>query len=107
MYTTKYTKYPLFMINKAAPVTKGTKYIMRTEIMFTRVDSEVIPHRYKYKEDTKYLTALSLYRKSYEFEMMGDTKKFVHGKWILMSKLHCNLFASYRTSKTGSKYCIK
>lgn len=43
--------------------------------MFRRIDSNLIVDKTKYKEDPNYLKALSFYMKSYEFEVMGDTKK--------------------------------
>lgn len=43
--------------------------------MFRRIDNNLIADKKKYKQDLNYLKALSLYMKSYEFEVMGDTKK--------------------------------
>ena len=50
----------------------GVKYIIRTEIMFRRVDTELIPNRYGYSIIPEYLKTLSLYKKSHEEEKKGN-----------------------------------
>lgn len=48
--------------------------------MFRRIDSDFIYDKKRYKLDPNYLKALSLYMKSYEFEIMCDTKKYVENR---------------------------
>ena len=58
-------------LHEGQPVTKATKYIIRTEVMFRRVDSEMIPTPLAYEEDEKYIRTLALYRKAWQLEQ-GD-----------------------------------
>jgi len=46
----------------------GTKYIIRTEIMYRRVDREMIPDPMAYQSDENYIKTLALYRKSWLLE---------------------------------------
>ena len=55
-------------LHEGQPVTKGTKYIIRTEIMYRRVDREMIPDPLAYEKDKNYIKTLALYRKSWELE---------------------------------------
>jgi len=54
----------------------GTKYIMRTEIMFRRVDTENLVDTTSYATSENYLKTLHLYQRSYELEVQGDVKGF-------------------------------
>ncbi len=55
-------------LHEAEPVSVGTKYIIRTEIMYRRVDTEMLPNPGAYESDGKYIRTLSLYQKSLELE---------------------------------------
>ena len=55
-------------LHEGQPVTMGTKYIIRTEIMFRRVDREMIPHPMAYESDQNYIKTLALYQKSWQLE---------------------------------------
>ena len=55
-------------LHEGKPVTMGTKYIIRTEVMYRRVDSEMIPNPLAYKSDENYIKTLALYRKSWHLE---------------------------------------
>jgi hypothetical protein len=63
-------------LHEGTQVITGTKYIMRTEIMFHRVDTEMLPDPMAYKLNSNYTEALSLYVKSHDLEHAGDTKGF-------------------------------
>lgn len=64
------------LINKGKPVIEGTKYLLRTEIMFSRIDTESLTSydRYSYEKDPDYQKALFLYLRSWELERLGDKK---------------------------------
>ena len=55
-------------LHEGLPVTRGVKYIVRTEIMYRRVDRDMIPDPLSYKQDGDYLTTLALYQKSWRLE---------------------------------------
>ena len=55
-------------LHEGRPVTMGTKYIIRTEIMYRRVDREMIPDPMAYQSDENYIKTLALYRKSWLLE---------------------------------------
>ena len=55
-------------LHEGEPVTKGTKYIIRTEIMYRRVDTEMIPNPGAYQSEGNYIKTLTLYQKSWELE---------------------------------------
>ena len=55
-------------LHEGQPVTTGTKYIIRTEIMFRRVDREMIPDPMAYESDQNYIKTLALYQKSWRLE---------------------------------------
>ena len=55
-------------LHEGLPVTEGVKYIIRTEIMYRRVDSEMLPDPLDYQKDDNYLTTLALYQKSWLLE---------------------------------------
>ena len=55
-------------VHEGQPVTKGTKYIIRTEIMYRRVDTEMLPNPTLYRENETYIKAVALYTKSWELE---------------------------------------
>ena len=55
-------------LHEGKPVTMGTKYIIRTEIMYRRVDREMIPNPLAYQSDNNYIKTLALYRKSWHLE---------------------------------------
>lgn len=63
-------------LHEGKPVTTGTKYIIRTEVMYRRVDSEMIPNPLAYKSDENYIKTLALYRKSWHLEQ--GTTHFGH-----------------------------
>lgn len=54
----------------------GTKYIMRTEIMFRRVDTDNLVDTKSYATKENYIKTLKLYRKSYKLEKEGDVQGF-------------------------------
>ena len=62
--------------HEGTPVLSGVKYLLRTEVMFRRVDTQMIPHPLKYEELESYNTAVTLYRKSHRLERAGDQKGF-------------------------------
>ena len=49
-------------------MTEGVKYIIRTEVMYRRVDREMISDPLSYKGDMNYLKTLALYQKSWKLE---------------------------------------
>lgn len=55
-------------LHEAEPVFIGTKYIIRTEIMYRRVDTEMLPNPGAYESDHSYIKTLTLYQKSWELE---------------------------------------
>ena len=55
-------------LHEGLPVTAGVKYILRTDIMFHRVDREMIPDPMSYQTNEDYLSTLALYQKSWELE---------------------------------------
>ena len=55
-------------LHEGLPVTEGVKYIIRTEIMYCRVDTEMIPAPLDYQTSDNYLTTLALYQKSMQLE---------------------------------------
>ena len=55
-------------LHEGMEVISGTKYIMRTEIMFHRVDTDMLPDPMVYKLNKSYTEALSLYVKSHDLE---------------------------------------
>ncbi|KAL5486910.1 hypothetical protein EMCRGX_G019450 [Ephydatia muelleri] len=63
-------------LHEGQPVTQGTKYIIRTEIMFRRVDTEMLPNPTSYQENENYLKTVALYKKSWELEQAGDAQGF-------------------------------
>ena len=58
-------------LHEGEPVTMGTKYIIRTEIMYRRIDTEMLPNPGAYQRDGNYIKTLTLYQKSWELEK-GD-----------------------------------
>ena len=62
--------------HEGTPVLSGVKYLLRTEVMFRRVDTQMIPNPAKYEESESYNRALTLYRKSWQLEQSGDQKGF-------------------------------
>ncbi|KAL5486913.1 hypothetical protein EMCRGX_G019453 [Ephydatia muelleri] len=63
-------------LHEGQPVTKSTKYIIRTEIMFRRVDTGMLPNPTSYQENENYLKTVALYKKSWELEQAGDAQGF-------------------------------
>ena len=59
-------------LHEGLPVTKGVKYIIRTEVMYRRVDREMIPNPMSYQKDENYLKTLALYQKSWKLEQGGE-----------------------------------
>ena len=55
-------------LHEGLPVTAGVKYILRTDLMFHRVDREMIPDPMSYQTNEDYLSTLALYQKSWELE---------------------------------------
>ena len=55
-------------LHEGQPVTEGTKYIIRTEVMFKRVDTEMLPNPSSYRENENYLKTVALYTKSWKLE---------------------------------------
>ena len=55
-------------LHEGLPVTEGVKYIIRTEVMYRRVDREMIPNPQSYQQDENYLATLALYQKSWQLE---------------------------------------
>ena len=55
-------------LHEGLPVRDGVKYIIRTEIMYHRVDREMIPDPMSYQSNENYLTTLALYQKSWQLE---------------------------------------
>ena len=55
-------------LHEGLPVMEGVKYIIRTEIMYRRVDSEMLPDPLDYQKDDNYLTTVALYQKSWLLE---------------------------------------
>ena len=55
-------------LHEGLPMTNGVKYILRTEIMYRRVDREMMPDPMSYQNDQNYLSTLALYQKSWKLE---------------------------------------
>lgn len=60
-------------LHEGLPVTDGVKYILRTEVMYRRVDREMILNPLKYRKSENYLTTLALYQKSWQLEQGMST----------------------------------
>ena len=79
-------------LHQAEPIISGSKYILRTEIIFKRVNCNQIPKKTKenYLNDPKYLQMKNLFNQSESFEISGDvenyTKTFVEGLELLVEK---------------------
>eukprot|EP01080_Neovahlkampfia_damariscottae_P007933 gene7933-12402_t len=77
-------------IHQAEEVKEGIKYILRTEIVFKRVNSYQIPLEIKenYLTNEKYQKAKKLFNKSESYENTGDvlnyTKTFIEGLELLV-----------------------
>ena len=80
----------------------GTKYIIRTEIMYRRVDREMIPNPLAYQSDNNYIKTLALYRKSWHLEQ--GTTHFVPFNELHMREalydLHHTQLETVRVSPT-------
>jgi hypothetical protein len=63
-------------LHQSAPVYRGVKYILRTELIFRRVDTYVQEDPIKFQNDPKYIKFLKLYRKSHENLALGNPGKF-------------------------------
>ena len=61
-------------------MTEGVKYIVRTEVMYHRVDSEMIPDPLRYKRDKNYLRTLAFYQKSWKLEQGEAAREKGGGK---------------------------
>ena len=59
-------------LHEGEPVAMGTKYIIRTEIMYRRIDTEMLHNPGAYERDGNYIKTLTLYQKSWELEK-GDS----------------------------------
>ncbi len=55
-------------LHEGEPVSLGIKYIIRTEIMYRRVDTEMLPSPEDYQKQEKYIQTLTLYQKSWKLE---------------------------------------
>lgn len=55
-------------LHEGEPVTLGVKYIIRTEIMYRRVDTEMLSNLGNYQKEESYIKTLTLYQKSWELE---------------------------------------
>lgn len=55
-------------LHEGLPVTDGVKYIVRTEVMYHRVDREMILNPFSYRKSENYLITLALYQKSWQLE---------------------------------------
>ena len=60
-------------LQEGTQVITWTKYIIRTEIMFYRIDTEMIPDPLSYKSDENYVEILALYVKSHDLEQGSTT----------------------------------
>lgn len=60
-------------LHEGLPVTDGVKYIIRTEVMYHRVDREMILNPLNYRKTENYLTTLALYQKSWQLEQGVST----------------------------------
>ena len=61
--------------HEGAVVKKGVKYVVRTEIMFRRVDSSIFHDRFLSKNE-EYKKMVTLYQKSWQHEAEGNVKEF-------------------------------
>jgi hypothetical protein len=52
------------------------KYMVRTEVMFSRVDTSSLPKVDSYLGDPNYIKALALYRQSHALDIAGDARGF-------------------------------
>jgi hypothetical protein len=60
------------IMHESEQVISGTKYIARTEIMFCRIDTDMLPDPLAYRKDENYFRARTLHVKSHENEQAGD-----------------------------------
>jgi hypothetical protein len=86
----------------AAPVLKGTKYILRAEVVFQRVyGSELSSPRadawLHYTASPKYLAARALYDESRRHEVRGDKEEFV-SKYQEVLRLQCEAAAEVESA---------
>eukprot|EP00049_Salpingoeca_infusionum_P005511 m.93018 g.93018 ORF g.93018 m.93018 type:complete len:791 (+) comp12994_c0_seq3:163-2535(+) len=68
--------FPHDMLHQGLPVLSGVKHIMRTEIMYRCVTKfhQTVP----YKSDPKYVRALKMYRKSFEYQKELNVEGFTN-----------------------------
>ncbi|KAL6059672.1 Fe2OG dioxygenase domain-containing protein [Balamuthia mandrillaris] len=78
------------ILHAAEPIEEGVKYIVRTEVMFRRVDTAYIPLRQRknYAQDQNYLQTLRLYRQSMRKEAEGDRQGFIDS-YLEALRLQC------------------
>jgi len=55
-------------LHEGEAVATGTKYMLRTEIMYHRIDTEMLPDAGSYETEGNYIRTLTLYQKSWELE---------------------------------------
>ena len=77
-------------LHEGLPVTSGVKYILRTEIMFRRVDREMIPDPMSYQASEDYLSTLALYQKSWELEQGQSNSVYTY--YVHYISTHSNCF---------------
>ena len=74
--------------HEGCPVTKGTKYILRTEIMYLRVDSLSIPRDVKFEQSEAYQKIGQLFKESERLEKNGDvyaaSESYLAGQQMLV-----------------------
>uniref|UniRef100_A0A6B2L1V9 F-box domain-containing protein n=1 Tax=Arcella intermedia TaxID=1963864 RepID=A0A6B2L1V9_9EUKA len=65
------------LLHQSTMVTKGVKYIARTEVIFEKIDSNMLVNPLEYATDPKYLKFLTIYKASHEEYHKGNPGKFM------------------------------
>jgi hypothetical protein len=68
--------FPHDALHQSRPVYCGVKYILRTEIIFQRVDTHLQENPMAFQDDPKYIKFLKLYHKSQESLEVGNPGEF-------------------------------
>src|SRR5690606_5025335 len=64
-------------LHEGKEVLSGTKYLLRTEVMFRRTDTSYLTNKEDYLDSPNYLKLVSVYQQSFDHSENGDVDKFV------------------------------
>ena len=100
-------------LHEGQPATAGSKYILRTEVMYRRVDTEMLLDPLSYLDDANYLRTLTLYQKSHQLEKGmymrksndGTLQMYCINTYIQVMVYGKNMYSMYMYS-TRQKKCL-